>query len=244
METERPWRHGRLAPALYDFAVQHEALARLGGRLLWGADVRPMYDAFALPATLPPGSAVLDVPCGGGVAFRGLAAATGPRPDPALSARTGPAADEDRLRYVGADLSPVMLDRARAEARRRGLRIDFARVNVDRLPFRDGAFDLCVTYNGLHCFPDPAGAVAEMARVLRPGGVLRGSVIVTGTGVRQDLFVALLRRRGEFGNPGSARDLRAWLTAAGLENARVRLSGAFAEFTAGKPAPRKDGVRL
>jgi ubiquinone/menaquinone biosynthesis C-methylase UbiE len=32
-----------------------------------------------------------------------------------------------------------------------------------------------VTCAGLHCFPDPAAAIGEMARVLRPGGELRGT---------------------------------------------------------------------
>ena len=210
------WRHRRLTPAIYDFAAEHEPLARLGGRVLWGADVRALYDSFAEVGALPPGSAVLDVPCGGGVAFRGVPAAAG-------------------LRYVAADLSPPMLGRARAEAGRRGLDAAFARVSVDRLPFRAGTFDLCVTYNGLHCLPHPAAAVAELARVLRPGGTLRGSAVVTGAGVRQDALVAYLRRRGHFGDPGSAADLHAWLEAAGLRTASMTRTGALACFSAVKP---------
>jgi SAM-dependent methyltransferase len=214
--VEEHWKRRRLTPAIYDFAVEHEPLARLGGRVLWGADVRPMFDAFAEIGRLPPGGAVLDVPCGGGVAFRGVP----------------PGRD---LRYVAADLSPLMLGRARAEAARRGLDAAFARVSVDRLPFRAGTFDLCVTYNGLHCFPDPAAAVAELARVLRPGGTLRGSAVVTGAGVRQDALIALFRRRGDFGNPGSAADLHAWLEAAGLRTASMTRTGALACFSAVKP---------
>ena len=102
---------------------------------------------------------ILDVPCGGGVAFRGL--------------RPG-----QRVRYVAADLSPLMLGRARAEAKRRDLhQIEFTEADVEALPFKDASFDLCVSCTGLHCFPDPA-AVSEIARVLRPGGVLRGTTLV------------------------------------------------------------------
>jgi SAM-dependent methyltransferase len=217
VETEERWRRGRLIPALYDHAVEHEGVARLAARLMWGADVRPLLGAFTAPGRLPPGSAVLDVPCGGGVAFRGLPPGDG-------------------LHYVAADLSPAMLGRARAQAARRGLRIGFAQASVDGLPFAAGTFDLCVTYNGLHCFPDPASAVAEMARVLRAGAVLRGTALVTGVGARQDALAALLRRSGEFGPPVSAAELRGWLADAGLRDVEVALSGALAYFTAAKPA--------
>ncbi|MDN3358390.1 class I SAM-dependent methyltransferase [Actinomadura sp. DC4] len=210
------WSRRRLTPAIYEAAAAREPIARLGGRVLWGADVRPMYASFAEVGGLPQGGAVLDVPCGGGVAFRGVPPGAG-------------------LRYVAADLSPFMLGRARAEAARRGLDAAFARVSVDRLPFVEAAFDLVVTYNGLHCLPGPAAAVAEMARVLRPGGTLRGSAVVTGAGVRQDALVALLRRTGDFGEPGSAADLRAWLEAAGLRAGAVTVTGALACFSAVKP---------
>jgi SAM-dependent methyltransferase len=216
MRAERHWRHHRLTPAIYDFAVEHERLARLGGRLLWGADVRTLYDAFAEAGRLPAGATVLDVPCGGGVAFRGV-----PR-----------GAD---VRYVAADLSPVMLRRARAEAGRRALPAALVRLSVDRLPFPSSAFDLCASYNGLHCLPDPASAVAEMARVLRPGGVLRGSAVVTGAGRRFDALIAVFRRRGDFGAPGDLTDLRGWLEAAGLEAVSVTRSGALAGFSGVKP---------
>ncbi len=211
------WKTARVVPVLYDFAVEREWFARPAGRLMWGADVRPLYAAFAEPGRLPAGSAVLDVPCGGGVAFRGLPAG----------------AD---LRYVAADLSPVMLGRARAEARRRGVNVALVQAGVEALPFPDGAFDLCTTWNGLHCLPDPASAVAEIARVLRPGGVLRGSAVVTGAGRRQDAVIALYRRTGDFGEPGSAADLTEWLTRAGLRDAVVKADGALAIFTAVKPS--------
>ncbi len=203
--------------SLYDAAVEREWIARPAARLMWGADAGPMYAEFAEALRLPAGSAVLDVPCGGGVAFRGLPDGAG-------------------LRYVAADLSPVMLGRARAEARRRGVPVALVQASVDALPFPGGAFDLCTTYNGLHCLPDPAAAVTEIARVLRPGGVLRGSAVVTGAGRRQDALIAMYRRTGDFGNPGSAADLEAWLAGAGLTGGEVRAGGALAIFTALKPA--------
>lgn len=223
MDTDRHWRLARLVPAIYDFAVEHERVAALGGRLLWRTDVGPMYRAFAALRELPPGTAVLDVPCGGGVAFRGL--------DPEAAGVAGAGG----LRYVAADLSPVMLARARAEAARRGVPVAPVRASVTRLPFRDAAFDVVLSYNGLHCFPDPAGAAAEMARVLRPGGVLRGTAVVRGAGRRHDALIALFQRRGEFGAVGDADELRGRLTAAPLDDVRVEPDGALAHFTAVRP---------
>jgi ubiquinone/menaquinone biosynthesis C-methylase UbiE len=216
VKVARRWRHGRLIPTLYDFFAERERFARIGARVLWSADAGPMY---APVPELAPGAAVLDLPCGGGLAFRGV---PGGEPGP---------------RYVAADLSPVMLGRARAEAARRGVRVAFAQLSADRLPFTDGTFDLCLSYNGLHCFPDPAAAVAEMARVLRPGGVLRGCAVVTGAGARQDALIAFLRRSGDFGGAGPAGDVRGWLAAAGLEP-EVDPSGAMAFFRGVKPGSR------
>jgi len=76
-----------------------------------------------------------------------------------------------RVDYTAVDLSPVMLKRARVHAARRGLdAIRYLQANVTDMPVSSESFDVCVTYNGLHCFPDPAASVAEMARALRLEG--------------------------------------------------------------------------
>ena len=49
---------------------------------------------------------------------------------------------------------------------------------------RTQSFDLVVSFTGLHCFPDPARAVVEMARVLKLGGVITGSALLNDTGLR------------------------------------------------------------
>jgi SAM-dependent methyltransferase len=215
------WKTEWLRAAVYDFGVRTYPLNVVAARLLWGYDVRRLWETIGLLARDPDDAAVLDLPCGGGIAFRGL-----PR--------------GRRLRYVAADLSTGMLARARAVARRRGLgpggtKVGFVQADVGALPFPDGSFDVCVTLNGLHCFPDPAGAVAELARVLRPGGTLRGTCVVSGTGGRRDALIGLLRRRGVFGPGGRAVDLRNWLTGAGLEDVRVDVDGAVAAFNARRP---------
>jgi SAM-dependent methyltransferase len=206
------WQTGRVAAVAYDSVVEHERLGRVFGWLMWGTDASRMYAELARLGDEPDGSTILDVPCGGGLAFRGLRPA-------------------QRLRYVAADLSPVMLARAREEAERRSLDdIEFVEADVEALPFDDGTFDLCVTYNSLHCFREPAVALTDMARVVRPGGELRGTGVVFGAGIRQDAFIELNRRTGTFGRVGRLEELRDWLDTAGLVDVQLHRSGALAFF--------------
>jgi SAM-dependent methyltransferase len=210
----KDWRHARLTAAAYDFGVEHERLGRIGGTLIWGADLSRFYRDIHALRTLVNGGRVLDVPCGGGIAFRGL-----PK--------------EGSHRYVALDLSPVMLRRAQANAERHGLRdVGFVQASVTALPHQEGSFDLCLSYFGLHCFPDPPAALAEMARVLRPGGRLQGTAVVCGSGLRQDMVISLFQRSGTFGTVGTTEDLSSWLTTAGLDEIRVDRDGAVAFFSA------------
>ncbi len=100
---------------------------------------------------LDPGHRILDVATGGGHAAA------------ALSERSG--------RVVASDLTPSMLREARILATdRRIFKIVFAAADAEALPFRDAAFDRVTCRIAPHHFPDVRTAMAEMARVLRPGG--------------------------------------------------------------------------
>lgn len=69
-------------------------------------------------------------------------------------------------RRVGVDLTPAMLDAARP-------RLDeVVQGDVRALPFPDASFDLVVSRQAVHFLPDPGVGIAEMGRVLRPGGRL------------------------------------------------------------------------
>src|SRR5437763_15916110 len=126
-----------------------------------------------------------------------------------------------------------MLRRAGVEADRRGIHwIEFAEVDVEALPFEDRSFDLVVTYTGLHCFPDPPAAIAEMARVLRPGGELRGTSVIKRTGPRQDAFVRLMQLGGVFGPGQTLAELETSLGEAGLVKISTSRDGALAYFSA------------
>jgi SAM-dependent methyltransferase len=76
------------------------------------------------------------------------------------------------LRLVGLDIDPAMVARATARSRREGLggRVRFVVGDVAAIPFDDGSFDLVVSTFSAHHWGQAARAIAEIERVLRPGG--------------------------------------------------------------------------
>jgi len=75
-------------------------------------------------------------------------------------------------RYVGLDVTPAMLRRARRAAVRTGRLISLQVGDAMRLPYRNGVFDAVVLHLILAVVPDPRAALAEAARVVKPGGRL------------------------------------------------------------------------
>jgi SAM-dependent methyltransferase len=72
------------------------------------------------------------------------------------------------IETVGVDPTPALLSVAQA----RDARGTYVEATAERLPFREGVFDLVVSYLSLIDIPDVEAAIPEMARVLRPGGTL------------------------------------------------------------------------
>lgn len=204
-------------PGVYDFYVNRPRLFRAIGAVVWGVDVRPTYRAMAgALREVPDGSLVVDVPCGSGVALRGL----------------GP---HRRLRYLGVDRSPQMLALMRRRAARRGLtQVELVDGDMLALPVGDLSADLILHFNGLHVTHDPPAAVRDALRSLRPGGRIVGSMLLSGAGRRQDLLLARARRQGRFGPGGTAEDLRGWFEAAGARDVRIAGGGGLAVFSAAK----------
>lgn len=92
---------------------------------------------------------------------------------------------QDR-RLTGIDLTPAMLTLARDRARDLGLAAALLVADAQALPFATASFDSVVCTLGLNAIPDDRAAVAEMYRVLRPGGrlVLVGHVASSSRPVR------------------------------------------------------------
>jgi ubiquinone/menaquinone biosynthesis C-methylase UbiE len=106
-------------------------------------------------AEVAAGDRVLDVACGTGIVARTAADRTGP---------TG--------HVVGLDLNEAML----TVARRVRPDLNWRQGDASSMPFPDDSFDVALCQSGLMFVPDPAVAVREMTRVVRPGGRVAAQV--------------------------------------------------------------------
>jgi ArsR family transcriptional regulator len=114
-------------------------------------------------------------------------------------------------RGLGIDASKSMLALARARlARANGAHCTVRLGDMYRLPLADASFDIAVLQMVLHHAEDPAGALAEVARVLRPGG--RMIVIDLARHDHQDLTLRLAHRWPGF----TEADMHQLLDSAGL----------------------------
>ncbi|MEE8551641.1 MAG: class I SAM-dependent methyltransferase [Gemmatimonadota bacterium] len=100
-----------------------------------------------------PGETVLDLACGTGMVMRSLVSMVG---------ATG--------RVVGLDISPPMLEVARAKVPTGAATVEFHEGSGTELPFEDGTFGLVTCQQGLQFFPDHAKGLSEIRRVLAAGG--------------------------------------------------------------------------
>lgn len=124
----------------------------------------------------------------------------------------------------GVDISEAMLIVARKRAADAGVTVDLGFGDVQALPFDDDSFDILFAINVLCFVPDPQKAVAEISRVLAPGGRL-----VIGELSRWNTWAAWRRFRGWLGsttwrhaNFYSARQLTNLLLGAGLQPEQTR----------------------
>ncbi|HVW27771.1 MAG TPA: methyltransferase domain-containing protein [Polyangiaceae bacterium] len=156
----------------------------------WGPTLRrwlgPATERMLDLARVGAGCRVLDVAAGAG--DQTLAAA----------ARVGAGGS-----VLATDISPSILDFARAEAVRAGYRNVATRVmDGEQLELEDASFDVVISRVGLIYFPDQQRALSEMRRVLVPGG--RVAAIVYSTPEQNGFFsvpVSIVRRHGKLGPP-------------------------------------------
>lgn len=125
----------------------------------WADQLRPAQEALLERADARPGERALDVACGTGLVTFALAKAVGPEG-----------------RVIGTDISEGMIELARATAARSGLPVEFHRMDAEHLDVPSADVDIAVSALGLMYVPHPERAIAEMLRVLRPGGRLVAAV--------------------------------------------------------------------
>ena len=100
------------------------------------------------------------------------------------------------------DYSSDMMKQAREKASRLNLNnITFQQGDVGALPYENGTFDVVVSLNGFHAFPDKEAAYREIFRVLRPGGTFCGCFYVMGEHKRADWFVRHIYEKAGFFTP-------------------------------------------
>ena len=119
----------------------------------------PLARMLLRRVALRPGQRVLDVACGTGVVARQAASVLGPAG-----------------LMVGIDLNANMLDVARARTPTGGAPTEWRQGDAASLPAPDADFDVVLCQQGLQFFSDKAGALREMRRVLKPGGLVGLSV--------------------------------------------------------------------
>jgi len=119
---------------------------------------------------IEPGSVVLDLGCGAGTDLLIAAQMAGPEG-----------------RVVGVDMTPSMLERARASAQEMELaNVELHESLIESLPVEDGSVDVVISNGVIDLVPDKDAEFDEIERVLRPGGRLQIADVVIHTEVSED----------------------------------------------------------
>lgn len=206
----------RLTAAYRLYAVTYPVTAFLAMTLVWRGRLGPLVEHYAetLRRVAATGRPLLDVAIGDGALTR-LALGR---------ARVAPT-------LLAVDLSPDMVRKAvrRLQGHRRKL---FYVHDVGTLNMPAGSFGHIACYGGFHVFPDPAGAMASMARLLAPEGELAGSILTRppermGAWL-SDRFMAW----GQLSNSMTLAQVEAVFHQAGLALAERRWNGHMLLFRA------------
>lgn len=196
---------------VYDGGVKHPLFAMPFARLMWNTDISEMYRLMDEGSVCAPGEVVLDVPCGGA---------------PVLAR-----ARQIHGTYVGVDLSLEMLRHA-AALKRRAHNIWLVRADASRLPLAAGSVDRVLCFNGLHVMEQKAEVLSELARVLRRGGELWGTVLVGDVPLRDRLLRPWLGRGGLFLHPARRDSLARAAREAGFRRWEIEGTGGVVTFRA------------
>ena len=175
-EIQNSYRQLGNVASMYDGIITRSTLlGKLMDSLIWGLDKelagKWVNDALA---AIPDDFAgkLLEVPVGTGVLTMPLY-------------RSLPNADVTCLDY-----SADMMKAAQKRAEAMGLNnVSFVQGDVGCLPFADESFDIVLSLNGFHAFPDKPAAYSETFRVLKPGGIFCGCFYIQGEFARTDWFV-------------------------------------------------------
>jgi arsenite methyltransferase len=181
------------------------------------------YDARDLAGV--PGGADLGLGCGAPIGSLGLRAGetvldlgSGPGLDALLAAKqVGPTG-----RVIGVDMTPEMLERARATAAKAvAPQVEFREGRLEKLPVESASVDAVTSNCVINLVPDKAAVFAEIARVLKPGGRVVVSDIVLDRPLPEAVAKDVLAWCGCVAGAAPRRDYIAMVEAAGLAGVEV-----------------------
>ena len=156
-------------------------------------------------ASLEPGQTVLDLGSGAGLDCFLAAKKVG---------QTG--------HVIGVDMTPEMLKRARSSARRMGLgNVEFRQGLLEALPVDNDSIDVVISNCVINLAPDKARVMAEVQRVLRSGGRVAVSDIVTDGPLPQEIKNSLSAWAGCIAGAVSLEEYRGLMDAVGLVNVEI-----------------------
>lgn len=155
--------------------------------------------AYLLPH-LRPGLRILDFGCGPGTISVGLAKAVAP----------------GELHGIDMEESQVELARAVSKANGQDNAV-FHTGDVTGMPFEDDSFDVAHCHNVLMHIPDTAAVLAEVKRVLKPGGIIGCREMICESSFTHPR----LRRHADEGHPQMGKELKGHLVEAGFTNVRA-----------------------
>jgi arsenite methyltransferase len=183
-------------------------------------------------AHLRPGEVVVDLGSGGGLDVFLASKQVGP---------TG--------RAIGIDMTPAMLERARANAIAGGYtNVEFHLSTIDKIPLPDASVDCVISNCVLNLAPDKPAVFREIVRVLKPGGRLAVSDIALKHELPEAISKSVAAYVGCIAGAIRIDDYRAGLLAAGFEHVEIVDSGrdlnAYAkiENQSGCCSPAMDGT--
>jgi SAM-dependent methyltransferase len=177
-------------------------------------------------ATLKPGQAVLDLGSGGGI-------------DCFLAAKQV----GDSGRVIGVDMTATMIEKARANKEKLGAdNVEFRLGEIEHLPLEDQSVEVVISNCVINLSPDKPQVFREAFRVLKPGGRLAVSDIVTGGPLPQELKDDLSAWAGCVAGAIEAEDYIAAIEAAGFVH--VDLTPTYFDDLALEEATRQLGIDI
>jgi arsenite methyltransferase len=129
-------------------------------------------------------------------------------------------------RAIGIDMTPSMIERARANAMSGGYtNVEFYLAEMDKIPLPDASVDCVISNCVLNLAPDKPAVFREIARILKPGGRLAVSDIALKHELPEDIAKSMAAYVGCIGGAIKIDDYREGLLAAGFEHVEIVDSG-------------------